>query len=93
MKSNHVKRMGVTITFFCMAVVESAAVWGLTASGHELVAGQEPDSWLVQSVYIVGYLVFAGLMVDLFRFVVSTLWRRVLKTRNSPGNHGSHGFA
>ena len=93
MKLNRFKWMSVTIAFFFLAVVEAATVWGLAETGHELVAGHDPGSWISQSVYIAGYLVLAGLMVDLSRLAVSALWRRVLKSQHSPGNHGRHGFA
>lgn len=90
---NRFKIVGVTIAFFFVAVVEAAVAWGLTETGHGVVPGQGVDNWIVQSAYIVGYAVFAGLMVDLSRWIVSALWRPIRKPRHRLGNHARRGFA
>lgn len=90
---NRFKILGVTIAFFFVAVVEAAVAWGLTETGHGVVPGHGVDNWLVLSAYIVGYAVFAGLMVDLSRWIVFVLWRPIGKPRHSAGNHARREFA
>ena len=93
MNSKHLRRMGVTISFFLSAFVLAAAAWGLAATGVELLPGLSPSSWAEQIVYFTGYAVLAGMMADLTRFTVSSLWPLMAKARPKAADQAAHPYA
>lgn len=67
--------LGVTIAFCLGAAFMGALLYGLAALGSDFAGHRSPAEWLDQGLSLVAYAVFAGLISDLVRLVVSALWR------------------
>ena len=75
MEHNRYKLLGVTLAFVGMAVSITAFLWAVSAAGFEIAPGHTAENWGVQGLYVIGYAVVAGLMVDLFRWAAEYVYR------------------
>lgn len=74
MKSTTPNLLGVTIAFSLGAVAGFGLLYGLDAMGLGGDLTRGVDDWLAQAVAIIGIAAVAGAMVDLLRFVGTSVW-------------------
>lgn len=69
------RNMTASIAFPITAAVICAALWALSATGHELVPGHDVENWLAQGAFTALYALFAGVLVDALRWLLGVAWR------------------
>ncbi|MEE4163635.1 MAG: hypothetical protein V2I25_14115 [Woeseiaceae bacterium] len=73
--------LGVTLSFLCSGIAISVALYVAGRLGAADIAVSASVSGLGAALAIVGYCVFAGLMVDTIRLAAALLWRKKPKHR------------